>query len=212
MSSDLPNASPSRTADDPPTDPGLAELVRLRGAPLLEALESHLPGSSAHAEATGAYAFSAAVRSGLDRAAAELCRETARLHDVGMIYVPAAINQTPFTDWNAEQRAVFEAHYEAGARLALGAGIPDDVCEWLLQIRERFDGRGPDGLADEAIPVAARIARAACACDTLLASAGAGEAFDQRRAEAIDRLRAAAGAELDPHVVEALVKTLSPEA
>jgi len=208
MSSDLPNASPSRTTDGPPADRGLAELVRLRGAPLLDALESHLPGSSEHAEATGAYALSAAVRSGLDRAAAELCRETARLHDVGMVYVPAAITGTPFDQWNAEQRAVFDAHYEAGARLALGAGIPDDVCGWLLRIRERFDGRGPEGLADGAIPVAARIARAACACDTLLASAGTSETLHERRAEAIGRLRAAAGAELDPDVVEALVTAL----
>lgn len=212
MSSGRPNASPSRIADSPPADPDLAELVRLRGAPLLEALESHLPGSSDHAEATGAYAFSAAVRSGLDREAAELCRETARLHDVGMVYVPAAITGVPFDRWSAEQRAVFEAHYEAGARLALGAGIPDDVCGWLLQIRERFDGEGPERLAARAIPVASRIARAACACDTLLASARAGDTLDERRAEAIGRLRTAAGAELDPYVVEALVQSLSSEA
>src|SRR5687767_15773095 len=43
--------------------------------------------------------------------------------------------------------------YEAGAKLALGAGISDDVCGWLLQIRERFDGQGPDGLAGVAIPI-----------------------------------------------------------
>ena len=209
MSSDPPNASPSRGADLPPADPGLAELVRLRGAPLLDALESHLPGSRVHAEAAGSYAFAAAVGIGLDRTAAELCRETAKLHDVGMVYVPAATARTPFESWDSEQRAAFEAHYDAGAQLALGAGIPDDVCGWLLQIRERFDGAGTDGIAGSTIPVASRLARAACACDTLLASAHGGESLEERRLDAIERLRGAAGRELDPRVVEALVATLA---
>ena len=208
MSSDPPNASRSPAPEPTSSDRDLAELVRVRGAPLLEALESHLPGSREHAEATGSYAFAAAVGMGLDRGAAELSRETARLHDVGMVYVPAATMGMPFASWSPEQRAAFDAHYDAGARLALGAGLPDDICGWLLQIRERFDGAGPDGLAGAAIPVAARLARAACACDTLLASPASGETLAERRPEAIGRLRGAAGRELDPQVVEALVAAL----
>ena len=141
MSSDPQSAIHSSAgSSSPPADRDLAEVVRLRGAPLLDALEAHLPGSRDHAEATGGHAFAAAVGIGLDRIAAEVCRETAKLHDVGMVYVPAAAMASPFEEWDAEQRAAFDAHYEAGARLALGAGIPDDVCGWLLQIRERFDG------------------------------------------------------------------------
>src|SRR5262245_60012966 len=162
MSSDPPNASPSPATDPPPADPRLAELVRLRRAPLLEALDAHLPGSRDHAEATGSYVLAAAVGLGHDRATAELCRETAKLHDVGMVYVPAELMRTPFDSWSAADRDVFDAHYEAGARLALGAGVPDDVCDWLLRIRERFDGHGPERLAGEAIPVASRLTRAGC--------------------------------------------------
>ena len=209
MTSDLPNASPSPTPDEPVIDRELVERVRLRGAPLLEALESHSPGSGEHAEATGSYAFAGAVGIGLDRGTADLCRETAKLHDIGMIYVPAAVTETPYAAWDAAQRRVFDAHYEAGARLALGAGIPDEVCGWLLQIRERFDGTGPDGLAGEAIPVASRLTRAACACDTLLASPAGEDSLDARRRDAVQRLRAAAGAELDPKVVEAVVPALT---
>lgn len=204
MTSDPPSANPSPAPDSQPADPDLAELVRLRGAPLLEALEAHLPGSRDHADATGAQAFVAAVAIGLDHAAAELCQETATLHDVGMVYVPTSMTRTHFEVWSEEERAQFDDHYEAGAKLALGAGIPDDVCGWLLQIRERFDGLGPDGLAGAAIPVAARIARAACASDTLLASPQTGQTLDQSRTDAAARLRAAAGRELDPEVVEAL--------
>ena len=59
---------------------------------------------------------------------------------------------------------------ERGWRAARAS--PSDVCGWLLQIRERYDGHGPEGLAGESIPIAARVARVACACDTLLAWAG----------------------------------------
>ena len=208
MSSDPLSASRSPATEPAGADPALADLVRERGEPLLEALERHLPGSLEHAEATGSYAFAAAVTLRLGRASAELCREAARLHDVGMLYVPAATATTPFASLDEAGRAAFEGHYEAGAKLALGAGVPDDVCGWLLQIRERFDGMGPDGLAGEAIPVAARVMRAACACDTLLASGAGGETLDERRTVAIEHLRAAAGRELDPNVVEALAAIL----
>jgi HD-GYP domain-containing protein (c-di-GMP phosphodiesterase class II) len=212
MSSDPPNASPSRAAEPPAPDRGLAELVRLRGAPLLDAVEAHLPGSREHAEATGSYVCAAAVRLGLERAAAELCRETAKLHDAGMVYVPAAVATAPYESWDDEQRSAFDAHYEAGARLALGSGIPDDVSAWLLRIRERFDGAGPEGLSGDAIPVAARLTRAACALDTLLASPRGGQSPAARRADAIERLRSAAGRELDPAVVEGLVAGLRANA
>jgi HD-GYP domain-containing protein (c-di-GMP phosphodiesterase class II) len=209
MSSDPPNAIPSSAADPPPADPRLAELVRLRGAPLLEALESHMPGSGTHAEATGSFAFAAAVALRLDRAAAELCRETAKLHDIGMVYVPAAVMQAPFESWDADLRTAFDGHYEAGAKLAQGAGVPDDVCAWLIQIRERFDGQGPDGLAGDAIPIASQLTRAACACDTLLASPASGGNLEERRAGAQQRLLDAAGRELDPRIVDALIRVLS---
>ena len=208
MSSDLPNASPSPRADEPPADDRLVEQVRLRGAPLLEALEGHVPGAREHAEATGRYAFAAAVRFGLDRAEAELCREAAKLHDVGMVYVPGTTVRKPFASWDAEDREAFDAHYEAGARLARGAGLPEHVSRWLLQIRERFDGAGPEGLAGAAIPVVARNARAACACDTLLATGGRADATPGRRRDTIERLRAGAGRELDPGAVEALAQEL----
>lgn len=209
MSSDPPSAGHSPEAERPDSDLELAALVRERGEPLLEALEAHIPGSRDHGEACGSYAFATAVVGlGMTRGQAELCRETARLHDIGMVYVPRDVAHIPFDQLTDEQRATFDAHYEAGARLALGAGIPDDVCGWLLQIRERYDGLGPDGLADGTIPVASRIARAACACDLSLAAPQAGGSLEERRAWAITALRGAAGHELDPEAVGALVAVL----
>lgn len=211
MSSDRPTGGPSPEAE-PGAPAELAATVRERGAVLLEALEEHLPGARDHADATGSYAFAAAVVGlELPRAEAELVRETARLHDVGMLYVPAEVARTPWSELDEAGRQAFEGHYEAGARLALGAGIPDDVCGWLLQLRERWDGRGPERLAGDAIPLPARVARAACGCDLALATAAPGATRAERRTAAATALRAAAGHELDPRLAEALAGILERE-
>ncbi len=201
MSSDPRAGAPSSGPDQPASPepaPDLATLVRARGETLLEGLERHLPGSRGHADGTASYAFAVAVELGADRARAELVRETARLHEVGKVYLPAARPRGPLSP---EEAAVVASHPAYGATLAVGAGIPDRACEWIGAAGERFDGAGALGLAADEIPLEARIIRVACACDSLLATlrdpGGAGAQA------AIAELRAAGGGELDPWVVEA---------
>lgn len=213
MSSDLPTDGPSSAADRPTVDHGLADLVRLRGEPLLEALEIRVPGSLRHADGTGSYAFAAAAGLGLHRAEAELCRQTARLHDIGNVYVPLELLTRDPAGLDTTERATVDAHHEAGARLALGAGVPEGVCEWILNMREHYDGTGPDGLAGGDIPIAARVGRAGCACDLALMSHAAGGAHpDTVRAAVIRDLGERAGTELDPTTVESLARVLQRSA
>jgi len=179
MSSDPPIDDPSQQAEPAVSDPALAELVRERGAPLLEGLEAELPGSTERADAIGAYALATAVGLGFGRVEAELCRQTARLAYVGRIYEPAG------------------AHQEAGARLASGAGVPAIACEWILRTEEHYDGSGPANLSGAEIPVFSRIMRAAMRCDELIA-AGSKPAV----------LREIAGTELDPAMVNSLASML----
>ena len=80
--------------------------------------------------------------------------------------------------------------------------MPSDVCDWMIEIPERFDGSGPQELAGAEIAIAARITRAASVCERALAQVGLDEA--DRRAQAVAALRADAGSELDPDVVAAL--------
>jgi HD-GYP domain-containing protein (c-di-GMP phosphodiesterase class II) len=179
MSSDHQTDDPSQPTDPPLGDPALIELVRERGEPLLEGLEKALPGARAHADDTAAYAFATAVALGFSREQAELCRETARLGNIGKIYGPP------------------EIHHEAGSQLARGAGLPAMVCEWLRGTGERYDGSGPGSLSGSEIPVFSRIVQAAKRCDELL-SQGSPPAD----------LRALAGTELDPAMVDALASML----
>ena len=204
MSSDPPSGARSSEPEL-----GLAARVKARGSELLDALERHLPSSRDHADGTAAYAFAAAVELELERDRAEAVREAARLHEVGNVYVPAAVLAKPAGELTPEDRALLDSRFASGAELARGAGIPDQACEWIGAIPERFDGSGPAGLAGERIPIESRIVRVACACDTALAApAPEGVSSDERRQMAIQALRAAAGTELDPRVTAALAAML----
>jgi HD-GYP domain-containing protein (c-di-GMP phosphodiesterase class II) len=207
MSSDRPSDVPSPTAEPAASELGLAILLRSRGASLVEALERHRPGAREHADAAASYAFAAAVELGFERTQCEVAREAAMLHEIGLVYVPAELLGKPAGQRDEAEAAAFEGHFEAGYRLARGAGIPEHACDWLLRARERYDGGGPDGLAADAIPIESRIIRAACSCDTALARAeGAGG--KPPIAFAIDKLARGAGNDLDPRLVGALTAIL----
>jgi HD-GYP domain-containing protein (c-di-GMP phosphodiesterase class II) len=190
-------------APTPQLEPGLAAVVGTRGATLLDGLERHLPGSSDHADGTASYAFATAVELGLERGHAEAVREIAGLHEMGKVYVPAAVLAKLPGELTPEESAQFDSHFAKGAELARGAGIPEPAAAWIEAAGERFDGAGPGGLLREQIPLESRIVRAACAFDGAFAAVAAAPPAERRRA-AIEELRSAAGSELDPRVVETL--------
>jgi response regulator RpfG family c-di-GMP phosphodiesterase len=187
----------------------VASLIDERGTDLLEALGQRVGAAHEHADATASYAFAAAVGLALDRDRCDAIRQAAKLHDVGKLYLPSDVLSRLAGELQPEDRSLLERQFEWAYRLALGAGIPDPACEWIRWTGERFDGAGPGGLAGNAIPLESRVIRAACACDLLLAAPTATQipAFERRRL-AIGTLRAKAGAELDPGVVEALATVL----
>jgi len=200
MSSDRPGVAPS-------AEPDLAALLKARGAPLVEALEAHLPGSRAHAAATGSYAFAVSVELAFDRSQCEVAREAAVLHEIGLVYVSAATLARVAADRDESEVAAVDSHYEAGYKLARGAGIPEHVCRWLVRVRERFDGRGPEGIAGEQIPLESRLIRVSCLAATALARAeGGGEPAHR---EAIAALERASATELDPRLVAILSDVLT---
>jgi HD-GYP domain-containing protein (c-di-GMP phosphodiesterase class II) len=213
MSSDHPSDARSSAARESGggaaagTAPDLTSLLRARGAPLIEALERHLPGAREHAEGTAAYAFAASVELGFERTQCEVAREAAKLHEIGQVYVPAGVLAKPASERDAAETGQVDAHYEAGYRLARGAGVPEYACGWLLRARERYDGAGPEGLAADRIPIESRLIRAACACETAL-SAPPDTAGPLPHRHAILELGSRAGNELDPRVAAALTAVI----
>jgi HD-GYP domain-containing protein (c-di-GMP phosphodiesterase class II) len=166
-----------------------------------------MPGAREHADGTASYAFVAAVAIGFDRTQCDVAREVARLHEIGLVYVPIEILNRPPSAWDEAEEAAVESHFEAGYRLARGAGLPETACGWLLRARERFDGNGPEGLGGGRIPIESRLIRAACVCQTTLSTAGLpGDPSAPERARA--ELSRQAAAQLDPSIAAALLGVL----
>ena len=132
----------------------------------------------------------------------------ALLHDVGKIAVPKSIVNKP-GPLDDDEWAVMRQHTIAGQRmLDKVGGSMTDVGAIVRASHERWDGKGyPDGVAGEDVPLPARIVSVA---DTFHAIT---TTRPYRRAQtpeaAIKELRACAGTQFDPEVVDALVSVLA---
>jgi two-component system response regulator RpfG len=154
------------------------------------------------------YAGVLAEAIGLSDEEAWAIESAAPLHDIGKIGIPDAILLKPGALTEAEQ-AVMRRHpsighdilQESSSRFVrLGAKI-------ALHHHEHFDGSGyPDGLAGQAIPIAARIVAVADAFDMLTSARAYKPAYPV--ADAVRQIQALRGTSFDPACVDALVAEL----
>jgi HD-GYP domain-containing protein (c-di-GMP phosphodiesterase class II) len=125
------------------------------------------------------------------------------LLDAGELALPSAILRKP-GPLEPEEQALVHRHPELGYELIRPAGDYESLAEIVRCHHERFDGGGyPRGLRGEEIPRGARIlsvvdAFAAMTCDRPFRPA-------KQKADAIAEVRANAGSQFDPAVVEAFV-------
>jgi len=129
----------------------------------------------------------------------------ALLHDVGKIAVPNEILNKP-TSLDDEEWELMRRHTLEGERmLERIGGVLAEAGAVVRAHHERFDGSGyPDGVAGEQIPLAARVIAACDAFNAMTTPRPYAPTKDV--AEAIAELRAAAGTQFDPRVVEVLVE------
>jgi HD-GYP domain-containing protein (c-di-GMP phosphodiesterase class II) len=135
----------------------------------------------------------------------------ALLHDVGKIRIPAEIINKPGALTN-EERALMETHTIEGEKLLEQVGgLLGTAGRVVRSCHERWDGKGyPDGLAGESIPLVARIVMCCDAYSAMTTTRSYREALPVR--EALVELRANAGTQFDPAVVEALVAVVEQDA
>jgi HD-GYP domain-containing protein (c-di-GMP phosphodiesterase class II) len=148
-----------------------------------------------------------ADRLGLEARERTRAEFAALLHDVGKVKIPAEIINKPGALDDAEWE-VMKTHTLLGEQmLERIGGLLGEVGTIVRSCHERWDGAGyPDGLAGDAIPLAARIV---CACDAWSAMT-TDRAYRKARstADAAIELRASSGSHFDPRVVDALVTVL----
>lgn len=131
------------------------------------------------------------------------------LHDIGKLSIDYEIflKPEPLTE---EELAEIQRHSETGYRIIGAMSDMVDVSEYVLSHHERFDGSGyPRGLVGRQIPFYSRI----------LAVADAWDAMTHERPyriartleEAAAELKANAGIQFDPRVVEVFLERVYPQ-
>jgi HD-GYP domain-containing protein (c-di-GMP phosphodiesterase class II) len=122
-----------------------------------------------HCFRVGRLAMLLGRRAGLPEGELAALDLAARLHDIGKIVIPDAILLKP-GPLDATETHLMRSHTVIGADILAGSALPaaDGARAIARHHHERWDGSGyPDGLAGEAIPLAARVAALADVYDAL---------------------------------------------
>jgi putative two-component system response regulator len=195
---------------------GLEELVRERTQQLertqVEMLIRLAKAAEYRDDDTGEHTWRVARTSallaaelGLPPQRVDLILRAARLHDVGKIGIPDGILLKPGRLTEAEYEVV-KGHARAGAALLSGGQSPlMKLAESIaLTHHERWDGTGyPQGLGGEDIPVESRLLAVADTFDALTHDRIHRNAVAPE--QAVEEIRANAGSQFDPRVVDAFL-------
>jgi putative nucleotidyltransferase with HDIG domain len=141
---------------------------------------------------------------GVDEETRRAAEFGALLHDVGKVAIPNEIINKP-GPLNDEEWVIMKTHTVEGQRmLERVGGLLARVGVVVRASHERYDGGGyPDGLSGQEIPLAARIVSACDAFNAMTTDRSYRKALSLE--VAIAELRANAGTQFDPLVVDALV-------
>jgi putative two-component system response regulator len=160
-----------------------------------------------HSNMTADLAEAVAVNCGLNDQESPLIKLGALLHDIGKIGVPEHILCKP-GKLSCEEMAVMRLHVEYGDEALSGVPHMETVRETVKYHHEWWDGCGyPFNLRGSEIPFGARLVSVVDAFDSMTSDRPYRASLPLD--EAHRRLRAGAGTQFDPALVEALFDTLS---
>jgi putative nucleotidyltransferase with HDIG domain len=158
---------------------------------------------------------------------ADLCVETAKemgvtgpeqlrevrlaglLHDIGKIGIPDAILCKP-SSLTSEEFGIMRKHVEIGPRIVEQVAGLEGVANAIRHHHERFDGLGyPAGLSGDVIPLPSALIAVADTFDALTSDRPYRKGTDAETALA--ELRRCSGTQLNPDVVDALIRVVIRE-
>ncbi|MBP6963116.1 MAG: HD-GYP domain-containing protein [Armatimonadetes bacterium] len=173
---------------------------------LASAVETKDMRAAGHGERVAEYATATARQMRLPKRLIRNIEYAAFLEDVGNIRVPHAILNKP-GKLTREEMEQLEAHPAIGQEIVEQVRFLKDIAPYLRHHHEKWDGSGyPDGLMGEQIPLGARILAVATAFDSMTSERPYHAKMDEDAAVA--ELKAGAGAQFDPAVVEAFLRML----
>lgn len=131
------------------------------------------------------------------------------LHDIGKVAIPHSVLLKK-GKLNEEERKIMQQHTVKGYRIAKSSPELEEIADCILSHHEKWDGTGyPNGLKGEEIPLLARVISAVDSHDVMVHNRPYHNAIPEQAA--IDELKACAGTQFDPHVVEVFVRLLERE-
>jgi diguanylate cyclase (GGDEF)-like protein len=177
---------------------------------LVRMLDARHPGLGTHGEEVTELAGACATELGVRSDELHDIRRAAQMHDIGKVAIPESIieKRGPLT---ADEWDFIRTHTIIGERVLAGVPAMEPIATIVRSSHERWDGTGyPDRLAGHDIPIGARIVAVADAFCAMTEERPYRESRSRR--EAIEELRACAGTQFDPAVVDAFVVALEAAA
>ena len=176
-------------------------------AVLLDLLDHHVPGVTAHMERTAELVQRVGLWLGVSGPVLQLAVRTAWLHDVGKLKVPSWVLEKdgPLTtiEW-----ALVREHPVLGEQLLEKTPGLLSLAPLVRSTHERWDGEGyPDGLAGVAIPLPSRLVTVCDAFDAMTEERIYRPALPLPRV--IWELHKGATRQFDPDIVDALCECLA---
>lgn len=163
--------------------------------------------SRSRARAVAAHVERVGPRLGLTPAEVQEAMQAALLVDLGQLLLPERLVNQPSGTLQGAERQQWLAHPQNAQALLIGIPALAGPATLLAQLHERHDGSGlPQGLAGEAIPMAARLLAAAADYEAM--RCGAMVRGELSQAEALELMRADAGHRYDPQVVLLFAESL----
>jgi HD-GYP domain-containing protein (c-di-GMP phosphodiesterase class II) len=168
---------------------------------LVSALDAKDAYTRGHSERVALFSKRIAEHLGYDPPAAEKLYLSGLLHDVGKIGVSDAVLRKP-DKLTPEEFAEIKRHPDEGWAILRELDQLRYILPGVLHHHEQVNGTGyPDGLKGEEIPLDARIMAVADAYDAMTSDRAYRRGMQHEQAAEI--LRAGAGSQWDPKVVEA---------
>jgi diguanylate cyclase (GGDEF)-like protein len=173
---------------------------------LTTALQERDGYTSEHSSATVLLTQLVGARLGLDTDALDELAQIAALHDIGKLGIPTDIIRKP-GPLTPEEWTIMRGHSEIGERILKAVPELAAVARAVRHGHERWDGRGyPDHLVGEEIPLTSRIVFVCDAYDAMTSDRPYRPAMQAD--DALRELRAGAGTQFDPQVVQCLLAAL----
>jgi diguanylate cyclase (GGDEF)-like protein len=198
---------PATEAPEPDSMDALFADPALRAAlDLAEMVDAKSAYTRGHAVEVTRRAVRFAERLALTKSQKECLRIAGLLHNLGTAGVPDRLLSKP-GPLTEEERKIIQAHPGLATLLAKEAPRFKGVAQAILYHHERWDGHGyPRGLRGEEIPRLARILGIVEAYQAMVSA----RPYRRRLTsdEVIEKLRAGAGTQFDPFLVERFIATL----